>query len=64
MKKSIEIIKGSKEKKILIDITFPNKSNNKLIVFSHGFKGFKDWGCFDLISKSFAQNVFHESILI
>ena len=58
MKKSIEIIKGSKEKKILMDITFPKKSNNKLIVFSHGFKGFKDWGCFDLISKSFAQNGF------
>ena len=41
-----------------MDITFPKKSNNKLIVFSHGFKGFKDWGCFNLISKSFTQNGF------
>ena len=58
MKKSIEIIKGSNQKKILMDITFPKKSNNKLIIFSHGFKGFKDWGCFNLISKIFAENGF------
>lgn len=58
MRNSIEIIKGSKDKKILMDITFPTKSNNKLIIFSHGFKGFKDWGCFNLISKNFAQNGF------
>ena len=58
MRKTIEIIEGSKEKKILMDINFPKKSNNKLIIFSHGFKGFKDWGCFNLISKIFAQNGF------
>ena len=58
MQKSIEIIKGSKGKNILMDVTFPAKSNNKLIIFSHGFKGFKDWGCFNLISKIFAENGF------
>ena len=58
MKNRKEIIKGSNDRDILIDITFPLKSNNKLIVFSHGFKGFKDWGCFSLMSKIFAQNGF------
>ena len=58
MKNRKEIIKGSNDRNILMDITFPVKSNNKLIVFSHGFKGFKDWGCFSLMSKIFAQNGF------
>ena len=58
MQKSIEIIKGTNNKKILMDITFPIKSNNKLIVFSHGFKGFKDWGCFNLMSDYFAKKGF------
>ena len=58
MRKSIEIIKGSNSRKILIDINFPEKSNSKLVVFSHGFKGFKDWGCFDLLAKNFTQNGF------
>ena len=58
MKNRKEIIKGSNDRNILMDITFPVKSNNKLIIFSHGFKGFKDWGCFSLMSKIFAQNGF------
>ena len=58
MRKRIETIKGSNQREILMDITFPEKSNDKLVVFSHGFKGFKDWGCFDLIAQNFAQNGF------
>jgi len=58
MRKSTKIIKGSNQREILLDITFPETSNNKLVVFSHGFKGFKDWGCFDLIAQNFAQNGF------
>ena len=58
MRKSIEIIKGSNSRKILIDINFPEKSNSKLVVFSHGFKGFKDWGPFNKIATHFAKQDF------
>lgn len=58
MKKSVEVIKGSNGKQMLMDITFPEKSNNKLVIFSHGFKGFKDWGCFDLLAQNFVEKGF------
>tara|TARA_A100001035_G_scaffold150335_1_gene118351 strand:+ start:728 stop:1573 length:846 start_codon:yes stop_codon:yes gene_type:complete len=51
------VIKGSSDRDILIDISF--KKNNlpkEIIIFSHGFKGFKDWGAFNYISKFFAKN--------
>lgn len=42
-------------------ITFDLNSKQKnapLIVFAHGFKGFKDWGTFNLLSETFAQQGF------
>ena len=42
------IIRGSGKNDILIDVTFLKKSNLKeVVIFSHGFKGFKDWGPFN-----------------
>jgi len=53
------IIEGSANRPILIDITYKeNKKYKKVVVFSHGFKGFKDWGAFNQIAKTFAQNDF------
>lgn len=40
---------------ILADIYYPDKSNAKLVVFCHGFKGFKDWGAWDLVAENFAS---------
>ena len=52
-------IDGSDNRPILIDITYKeNKKCKKVVVFSHGFKGFKDWGAFNQIAKTFAQNDF------
>ena len=52
-------IYGSDNRPILIDITYKeNKKCKKVVVFSHGFKGFKDWGAFNQIAKTFAQNDF------
>ena len=58
--KSQEIISGSDDKLISIDITYPNhyqytNDYKKIIIFSHGFKGFKDWGPFNEIAKYFAS---------
>jgi pimeloyl-ACP methyl ester carboxylesterase len=53
------IIKVSLKKEILLDVTFNNNSLKKqLIIFSHGFKGFKDWGPFNTMAKSFANENF------
>ncbi len=52
-------IDGSDNRPILIDTTFnQNKVRQKVVVFSHGFKGFKDWGPFNKIATQFAKNDF------
>jgi fermentation-respiration switch protein FrsA (DUF1100 family) len=58
IKKNIEI-RGSKSKPILID-TFYNddKKAKPIIIFSHGFKGFKDWGHFNELAKTCAEKNF------
>jgi len=52
-------IKGSNSKEMLLELTYKGKLvNRKVVIFSHGFKGFKDWGCFPLVSRYFAENNF------
>ena len=50
-------IKGAHNKPILLDVCY-EKSNIKkpLVVFCHGYKGYKDWGAFDLMSDYFVKN--------
>ena len=51
------IIDGSAGKPILIDATFKaNAQDKQVVVFCHGFKGFKDWGPFNEIANHFADN--------
>ena len=51
------IIHGSAAKSILIDATFnANAQIKQVVVFCHGFKGFKDWGPFNRIASHFAEN--------
>lgn len=59
IKKLNEIIKGSAGKSILIDVSYKsNQEPKKVVIFSHGFKGFKDWGPFNKIANYFAdQNI-------
>lgn len=60
MKKKEFVISGSKGKSILIDVTYnDNKCPKKVVIFCHGFKGFKDWGAFNKIAEYFAkENLF------
>lgn len=52
-------IEGSKSKPVLLDIYYNESHSPKpLVIFVHGFKGFKDWGHFDLLAKTFAQQGF------
>ena len=49
------VIEGSSGKPILIDATFnANAQAKQVVVFCHGFKGFKDWGPFNKIATHFA----------
>ncbi|MDQ3072234.1 MAG: alpha/beta fold hydrolase [Bacteroidota bacterium] len=52
-------IPGSGGKPILFDIHYKATGKSKpIVIFCHGFKGFKDWGAFPLMAELFAaQNV-------
>ena len=48
---------GSDGKLIIGDVTFEDKNpNTPVVLFIHGFKGFKDWGAHNLVARYFAAN--------
>jgi pimeloyl-ACP methyl ester carboxylesterase len=50
-------LSGADGKLIIGDITFDEKNpNTPIILFVHGFKGFKDWGAHNLVARYFASN--------
>ena len=50
------IVEGKHNKPILVDICFlPNNSSKPIIIFCHGYKGFKDWGAWNIMAKVFAE---------
>ena len=52
-------IAGSNNRPIVMDLTSnAHQPKAPLIVFIHGFKGFKDWGAHHLTARYFAQNGF------
>jgi uncharacterized protein len=51
------LIKGSDIRPVALDIFAPEVPS-PVVIYAHGFSGFKDWGNFDLIAKEFALNGF------
>ncbi len=52
-------VPGLHQKPILLDVFYKNDSRPKpIVIFSHGFKGFKDWGHWHLVAQEFAGNEF------
>jgi pimeloyl-ACP methyl ester carboxylesterase len=52
-------IPGAKGRGMLMDITFDDVLvNAPVVIFAHGFKGFKDWGAHNLVARYFAENGF------
>lgn len=50
---------GSNDRLITGDITFDESNSTlPLVIFVHGFKGFKDWGAHNSVARYFAQNGF------
>ena len=49
------IIPGANKLPVAIDIFFENEQEQKpVVIYAHGFNGFKDWGNFDLIAEKFS----------
>lgn len=50
------ILNRKKQKPILWDAFFnPSKTPKPLVVFCHGYKGFKDWGSWDVVAEAFKK---------
>ncbi|UAB76509.1 S9 family peptidase [Mesoflavibacter sp. SCSIO 43206] len=54
------VLKRENNKPIVWDAFFNNNDNKKpLVIFCHGYKGFKDWGAWNLVAEAFMKaNVF------
>ena len=54
-KKNIQI-EGKHNKPILCDLFFQDDQKPKpVVIFCHGYKGFKDWGAWDKMAETFAE---------
>ena len=52
-------IKGKHNKPILVDVFYKNDNYPKpIIIFCHGYKGYKDWGPWNLMAEEFANTGF------
>lgn len=52
-------IAGKHQRPILTDFFYRQNTEMKtVVIFSHGYKGFKDWGCWNLIAEEFAGRNF------
>lgn len=49
------ILNGYGNRRFYADCFQPKGEPKGIIIFSHGFKGFKDWGAFPLIAETFAK---------
>ena len=52
-------IAGSDGRPITLDIFFDTHTGKlPVVIYAHGFNGFKDWGNFDLVAQKFAREGF------
>ena len=53
------ILPGANNKPIALDTFYKISSEKKpVVIYAHGFNGFKDWGDFDIIARRFAEKDF------
>lgn len=53
-----QIYKGANNKSSVFDLETPSNWNGKLIIFIHGYMGYKDWGCWNLVQSFFLEQGF------
>ncbi len=50
-------IEGKHNKPILTDLFYnENNQHKQIVIFCHGYKGYKDWGAWNLVAEKFAEN--------
>lgn len=50
------IVEGTHQKPIVTDVFYkPTNQPKKVVIFCHGYKGFKDWGPWNLLAEKFAN---------
>ena len=53
------LIEGSRDRKIVLDVIWDDDFEERpVVVFCHGYKGFKDWGAWNAMSNYFAEQGF------
>jgi len=53
------VIEGASQQKMAIDLSYAESKEQKgIIIFCHGLKGFKDWGCWQMVADYFVDNGF------
>lgn len=53
------LLERKNKKTILYDVFYKENQNPKpIIIFCHGYKGYKDWGAWDLVAEKFAEEGF------
>ena len=50
-----QIYTGANGRKSLLDLVVPVNFNDRLILFIHGYMGYKDWGCWNLVEKFYTD---------
>ena len=51
-----QVLDRINQKPVLYDLYYKKDSQKKpLVIFCHGYKGFKDWGAWHLVAKKFAE---------
>lgn len=53
-----QIYIGSAQRKSVYDLEIPEQFNGTIILFIHGYKGFKDWGAWNLLQQAFTNSGF------
>jgi pimeloyl-ACP methyl ester carboxylesterase len=55
-----KLIEGKHNKPIVTDLMFQKNTIKKpIVIFCHGYKGYKDWGCFNKMGSTFIEeNIF------
>ena len=53
------LLKRENKKTIIYDVFFKdNKKPKPIVIFCHGYKGYKDWGAWNLVAEKFAEEGF------
>ena len=52
-------VQGKHKKPILTDLHYTKNGQQKaIVIFCHGYKGYKDWGAWNLMATEFAKQNF------